>query len=417
VNAPWLKRALPWALYDWANSAFATTVMAAFVPVFNNSYWNDGADGTVAIDRLGTTSSTAAIIIAIIAPIIGAIADRGGSKKRFLAAFAGLGILATGSLAFAGEGEWAMALTLYVFAWIGFAGANVFYDSLIVAVADRDKLDMASALGFSLGYAGGGLLLLVNVLMATYPSVFGLDSAATAVRLSFAMVAIWWAVFSLPLLFRVPEPRLTAPLGVVASVRSGLRQFVDTFHEIRKLRTIALFLLGYWFYIDGVDTIIQMAVALGAALGFPETSLPAALLITQFVGFPAALAFGKLGERIGAKRGILIAVAVYIGICVWGSRMTSVREFYMLAVVVGLVQGGIQSLSRSLFARLIPAEKAGEFFGFYNMLGKFAAVLGPLLMAKATLLSGSPRVGILAIIPLFVVGGLLLASVRLPKAA
>ncbi len=408
----WVKRALPWALYDWANSAFATTVMAAFVPVFNNRFWNDGSGGTVAIDRLGTASSTAAIIVALLAPVIGAIADRGASKKRFLVAFAGLGILATGSLAFAGQGQWAAALTLYVFAWIGFAGANVFYDSLIVAVADREKLDLVSALGFSLGYAGGGLLLALNVLMATRPGMFGIGSAETAIRISFVMVACWWAVFSLPLLFRVKEPRTGPVLGIAESVRAGLRQLWNTFHEIRALRPIALFVLAYWFYIDGVHTVIQMAVALGAARGFPETSLTVALLVTQFVGFPAALAYGKLGERMGARAGVLIAIVVYIGICLWGARMNTLREFYVLAMLVGLVQGGVQSLSRSLFARLIPADKSGEFFGFYNMLGKFAAVLGPLLMAKATLWSGDDRVGILAIIPLFLLGGGILLAVR-----
>jgi len=417
MSRPWLKRALPWAIYDWANSAFATTVMAAFVPAFNNNFWNDGADGTVALARLGNASSTAAIIVALLAPVIGSIADRGGSKKRFLAAFAGLGVLATGCLALAGPGQWAMALTIYVFAWIGFAGANVFYDSLIVSVADREKLDIVSALGFSLGYVGGGLLLVLNVLMVRNPGAFGLDSSASAVRVAFVMVAGWWALFSLPLLFRVPEPRSTPALGIAESVRSGLRQFVNTFHEIRRLRTIALFLLGYWFYIDGVDTIIQMAVALGTALEFPENSLFVALLITQFVGFPAALAYGKLGERIGARTGILIAIGVYVGICIWGSRMRDVSEFYLLAVVVGLVQGGVQSLSRSLFARLIPPEKSGEFFGFYNMLGKFAAVLGPFLMAQATLMSGSERIGILAIIPLFLIGGVLLCFVRPEKTA
>ncbi len=416
MKHPWLKRALPWALYDWANSAFATSVMAAFVPVFNKDFWSAGAPDTVSTFRLSAASSTAAIIVALLAPVIGAIADRGGARKRFLATFAGIGVVATGGLAFAGEGQWSLALTLYVFAWIGFAGANVFYDSLLVAVADEDKFDVVSALGYSLGYVGGGLLLALNVYMTMNPAVFGLASAGQAVRVAFVTVAVWWAVFTLPLLLKVPEPRTGPVLGTWASLRAGLAQLVATFHEIRQLRVIVMFLAAYWLYIDGVDTIIQMAVDYGSALGFETNSLILALLITQFVGFPAALVFGRLGERFGAKTGILLALVVYIGTCLWGYRMTEVREFYAMAVIIGLVQGGVQSLSRSYYARLIPAGKAAEFFGFYNMLGKFAAVLGPALMGAAALWSGNSRVGILAIIPLFVVGGILLIRVR-PEAA
>ena len=398
MKTPWLKRALPWALYDWANSAFATTVMAAFVPIFNQDFWSDGAADTVSTFRLGTASSIAAIIVALLAPI--------------------LGVVATAGLALAGQGQWALALTLYVFAWIGFAGANIFYDSLLVSVADEGKLELVSALGYSLGYIGGGLLLALNVTMTLHPAVFGLADANQAVRLGFLLVAVWWALFSLPLLFKVPEVRpAQAHRGASAAVRAGFTQLVGTFHEIRQLRAVFLFLLAYWLYIDGVATVIQMAVDYGCSLQLATGDLITALLLTQFVGFPAALVFGKLGERFGAKSGILLALVVYTGVCVMSYRMTTVREFYVLALVIGLVQGGVQSLSRSFFARLIPAGKAAKFFGFYNMLGKFAAILGPAIVAAVALGTGSPRLGILAIIPLFIAGGLLLLKVNPAPAA
>lgn len=413
MKSPWLKRALPWAIYDWANSTFATTVMAAFVPIFNKDFWSGGAPDTVSTFRLGAASSIAAVVVALLAPILGAIADRSGAKKRFLACFAGLGAVATAGLACAGHGQWALALTLYVFAWIGFAGANIFYDALLVSVADEDKFDLVSALGYSLGYIGGGLLLTLNVAMTLQPASFGLADSSQAVRVGFVLVAVWWAVFSLPLLLKVPEARTAQTVsGVGAAVRAGFTQLVGTFHEIRRLRVVFLFLLSYWLYIDGVDTVIQMAVDYGRSLKLATGDLIRALLITQFVGFPAALVFGKLGERFGAKSGILLALVVYTGVCVMSYRMTTVREFYILALVIGLVQGGVQSLSRSFFARLIPAGKAAEFFGFYNMMGKFAAILGPAIVAAVALGTGNSRLGILAIVPLFIIGGLLLLRVK-----
>lgn len=415
MKTPWLKRALPWALYDWANSAFATTVMAGLVPVFNKDYWSAGAPETVSSFRLGMTNSIASVLMAILAPALGAIADQGHAKKRFLLGFAALGVVMTGGLYFAGQGQWAFALTLYALAGLGFAGANLFYDALLVSVASEDKFDVVSALGYSLGYIGGGLLFAVNVFMVLHPERFGLADKSQAVRVAFVTVAVWWAVFSLPLLFWVRETEAARqPVGVWSAVRAGFRQLRDTFREVRRLRAVFVFLLAYWLYIDGVDTVIRMATDYGRALKFPSESLITALLITQFVGFPAAMGFGKLGERFGAKTGILIAIVVYVGVCLWGYRMQHVREFYVLAIVVGLVQGGVQALSRSFYARLIPPDKAAEFFGFYNMLGKFAAVLGPAVMGLVGWQTGNPRLAILAIIPLFVVGAALLVAVKAP---
>ena len=403
------KRAvISWAFYDWANSAFATTVMAGFFPIFFKNYWSAGADVTESSLRLGMANSIASLVLVALAPVLGAIADQGGAKKKFLLFFTAMGVVMTGALYLVAQGAWPWAVLLYVLASIGFAGGNIFYDALLVLVARRDKLDVVSALGFSLGYLGGGVLFAVNVAMTLWPQSFGLAGAAEAVRVSFVMVAIWWAVFSLPVLLFVHEPRAGATPHVSQWISGGVRQLRATFHEIRQLRVVLVFLIAYWCYIDAVDTIIRMAVDYGLSLGFDSNSLIVALLITQFVGFPAALVFGKLGERYGAKSALFVGIAVYIGVTLWAMRMSEVREFYILAVVIGLVQGGVQSLSRSLYASLIPADKSAEFFGFYNMLGKFAAVLGPGLMGIIGVMTGSTRDSLWAVVGLFAVGAAML---------
>lgn len=402
------KSVISWAMYDWANSAFATTVMAGFFPIFFKNYWSAGADVTESTLRLGMANSLASLVIVALAPVLGAIADQGGAKKKFLMFFAAMGVVMTGALYLVEQGAWQWAVLLYVMASIGFAGGNIFYDALIVLVSRKEKLDVVSALGFAFGYLGGGLLFAVNVAMTLSPQTFGLASAAEAVRVSFVMVAGWWAVFSIPVLLFVHEPRPAQAARIGLWVSGGLRQLIATFKEMRSLRVVLTFLIAYWCYIDAVDTIIRMAVDYGLSLGFDSNSLIVALLITQFVGFPSALVFGKLGERYGAKSGLFIAIAVYIGVTLWAMQMTEVHEFYILAAVIGLVQGGVQSLSRSLYARLIPADKAAEYFGFYNMLGKFAAVLGPGLMGVIGAMTGSTRASLWAVVGLFTVGAVVL---------
>ncbi len=404
-------KALAWAFYDWANSTFATTVMAGFFPVFFKQYWSADVAASTSSFWLGMANSLPSLVIMLLSPPLGAIADRGSAKKRLLLFFTLLGILATAALYGVARGQWPLACLLYGVGVIGFSGATAFYDALIVVVAGERKLDIVSALGFALGYLGGGLLFAVNVLMTLYPQAFGLPDTATAVRLSFLMVAVWWAVFSLPLLLYVPEPPNPERMGGRAAVRAGLLQLRQTLADIRRLRVVGLFLLAYWLYIDGVDTIVRMAVDYGLALGFAADDLIVALLITQFVGFPAAIVFGKLGERWGARQGIFIGIGAYTLITLCGYFISKPWHFYALAIAIGLVQGGIQSLSRSFYARLIPAEKSGEFFGFYNMLGKFAAVIGPLLMGWVSLMTGSPRASILSLLLLFIGGALLLARV------
>jgi UMF1 family MFS transporter len=401
-----------WAMYDWANSAFATTVMAGFFPVFFKHYWNADVAVTESTFRLGLANSMASLLIVLTAPLLGAIGDYLGRRKRMLMGFAFLGLLMTGGLYLVGEGEWQLAATVYVLAVFGFSGSNIFYDSLLPFVSSRDDLERTSALGFSLGYLGGGLLLGLNVLMTLKPQWFGLSDAAMAVRLSFVMVALWWLVFSLPLMVLVPEPE-NHPHGVTPRVLGiGFRRLGDTLHKIRRLRPVWLFLVAYWLYIDGVGTIVRMAVDYGLSLGFEQKSLILALLITQFTGFPAALLFGWIGSRFGPRAGIFLALLIYMVVTLYGAMMDSVKDFYLLAFAIGLAQGGIQALSRSLYARMIPRGHTAEFFGFYNMLGKFAAILGPLMIGLVGAMTGSPRAGILSLLVLFMAGAMLLIRVN-----
>ena len=376
-----------WALYDWGNSAFATTVMAGFFPIFFKQYWSAGADVNLSTAQLGLANSLASLLVAMMAPVLGAIADRGSYKKKFLTFFAYLGVLMTSCLFMVEQGDWLMAVFVYTLGTIGFSGANVFYDSLLPSLANEESVDSVSSLGFAMGYLGGGLLFLLNVIMTLNPSWFGLADAAEAVRWSFVTVSLWWGVFTLITLFWVPEPRLARDHVSGNSMAEGLVQLVQTFKELRHLKTVMLFLFAYWFYMDGVDTIVRMAVDYGMSIGFESTDLITALLLVQFIGFPAALIFGRLGEKWGVKKSIFLAIGIYMLATIGGMQMTQKIEFYMLAAVIGLVQGGVQALSRSYYSRLIPSNQAAEYFGFYNMLGKFAVILGPILMGTVALLA------------------------------
>ncbi len=405
------KSVIAWALYDWADSAFATTVMAGFFPVFFKEYWSDPGAMHESTFYLGLANSAASVIVAALSPVLGAIADRGSARKKFLILFAFLGAVMTGGLWMLAQGEWRMAVLFYVCASVGFAGGNIFYDSLITGVADETRVDYVSALGYALGYIGGGLLFLVNVLMYLYPDFFGIGSRAMAVRISFLSVAVWWAVFSLPLFFFVKEPAADEKTGARRAVALGIAQLADTLRDIRHMKVAGIFLAAYWLYIDGVDTIIRMAVDYGKSIGFDSASLITALLMVQFIAFPAALLYGLFARRIGAVRAVQIAIAGYSLITLLAFFMRERWHFFALAAMIGLFQGGIQALSRSLYTRLIPRGKSAQFFGFYNMVGKFAAVIGPALMGTVTLVTGNARYGILSVLALFVAGGVILSRV------
>ena len=403
------KEIISWSLYDWANSAFATTVMAAFFPIFFSQYWSAGSS-TETTFFLGLGNSIESLVVAALAPVLGAIADRGSYRKRLLIFFAFLGALMTATLSFIAVGMWPVAMMVYIIANVGFAGANTLYDSLLPSVASEKRVDFVSSLGYSLGYIGGGLLFLLNVLMYISPSTFGLADGVAAVKVSYLMVGIWWAVFSLPLIIFVKEPK-GERLSLFTAVHDGFSQIRRTLGALGRLRNTGLFIVAYWCYIDGVDTIIRMATDYGTAIGFSSESMIVALLITQFVAFPSAILYNIFGHKVGIRKALLVAVGSYSVIAVLGFFMTKEIHFYLLACCIGLFQGGIQALSRSYYSRLIPTEHSSEFYGFFNMLGKFAAIIGPLLIGVVSLITGEQRYGILSLIILFIVGGVLLAKV------
>ena len=410
------KRAVwSWAFYDWGNSAYSTTVMAGFFPLFFKEYWADPHNPNQSTFYLGMANSIASIVVASLAPLLGSIADQGSAKKKFLIFFAFLGVIMTGGLWMVSQGNWQMAVLFYVIATIGFASGNVFYDSLLPGLASEERVDIVSSLGFGLGYLGGGLLFLVNVFMYLKPEIFGISDGATAIKLSFLSVAVWWAVFTIPLILFVPEPKNYDAVDIKNAIQMGWIQLIQTFDEIRNMKVVGTFLLAYFFYIDGVDTIIKMAVDYGMSLNFSGESLIIALLIVQFVAFPAALIYGQLSSKVGIKTAIMIGIIAYSFITFLGYFITKAWHFYVLAILIGLFQGGIQALSRSLYTRIIPVEKSAEFFGFYNMLGKFAAIIGPALMGTISLVTGSARLGILSILLLFILGAFFLNKVDLDE--
>ena len=405
------RKVISWTLYDWANSAFATTVMAGFFPIFFEKYWSNPELVNKSTFYLGLSNSVGSLIVAAMAPFLGAISDTGSTKKKFLFTFAFLGILSTSLLWFVKQGDWQLAAIIYAVACVGFASGNVFYDSLLPSVAKKDELDFVSSLGFSLGYLGGGILFVVNILMYQNPEWFGIPDTSTAIRLSFVSVAIWWAIFSIPIFLFVPEKENNSNIPFGEAVSLGWLQLKSTFKEIKKMKIIGAFLLAYWLYMDGVDTIIRMAVKVGSSMGFEASDMLLALILVQFIGFPAGLVFNWFSSKITPKNAVLVAIIFYTLGTSFAYFMTTREHFFMLAGMIGLFQGGIQAISRSLFARLVPKGKEGEFFGFYNMLGKFSAVIGPILLGTVSLITGDVRIGLVSIVVLFIGGGLVLYKV------
>jgi UMF1 family MFS transporter len=399
---------IAWALNAWANHAFSTTILVGFFPIFFDKYWAKDLPGASSTFYLGLANSGGSFVVMLIAPWLGALADRRGQKKRYLGGFTVLGVVASAALAFVGAGQWLWALLVFALASVGFFASYSFNDALLVEVAEPQESDRVSAFGFAMGYLGGGILFLGDVLLVLHPAWFGLADAAAATRAAFLSVALWWGLFCLPLFRYVPE----APAVMQAT---GWRELLETMKSVLRNKPVLQFLIAYWLYIDAIGTLQQMAVDFGAKLGFSTNTLITALLLVQFISFPAAWAFGPLAAWIGTKRAIYLGLAVFTALSIWAYFMQTERQFYEMAVAVALVQGGVQALSRSYFSRLIPRERSGEYFGFYNMLGKFAAVLGPLVVGCVALATGNPHLSIMALSVFFVAGAVLLARVREPQ--
>ncbi len=405
-----------WALYDWANSAFVLIVITAVFPVYYRQVAAAGIEGSRADFWFGAVTSGALVVVAILAPILGALGDYLGRRKQMLAAFLLVGVAATTGLAAVGEGDWTLALGLFALGNIGVATSFVFYDALLPHVARGEELDRVSTAGYALGYLGSGLLLIVNLAAIQKPELFGLPSTGFATRLSFVTVAVWWVVFAIPLFRRIPEPprqveadEAAGDVSAWQAISVAFARLGETFRELRtSYREAFKLLVAVLIYNDGIGTIIRMASIYAASRNLPELHIIAAILLVQFVGIPFAFLFGNLAGRIGAKRSILLTLVVYTGIAIIAYRMETVREFYILAILVGMVQGGAQALSRSLFASMIPKHKASEFFGFFAVFEKFAGILGPALFTLMIALTGSSQDAILSVIAFFVVGGAML---------
>ncbi|MBN2393723.1 MAG: MFS transporter [Anaerolineae bacterium] len=399
-----------WCMYDWGSSAFSTTIEAAVLPVFFENVIGAHLGGNLPTVYWGYTNSIALLVSALLAPVLGGIADYMGNKKKLLAGFAGIGILATALLTFMDTGMVWPTLLLFFVGTIGLAASYIFYDSLLPHIAGEDDIDFVSSKGYALGYLGGGILLAVNIVMIM---VIWPDSTL-GTRLSFLSVAIWWAVFTIPLLQRVPEPPAnTEGIGAgVNPVRASFKRIGQTLSRIRKYSELFKFLIAFWIYNDGIGTVIKMATIYGAEIGIGMIDLIGALLLTQFVGIPFSLLFGKFSHKLGTKRSIMVGLGWYALLMIGGFFMSQPWHFWALAVGVGMVQGGTQALSRSLFGLMAPKARSAEFFGFYDVSSKFAGIIGPLLFGVVGQLMGSSRLSIVSLIVFFIGGIVLLTRVN-----
>ncbi len=403
-----------WSMYDWANSAFATTIMAAVLPIYYSAIAQPELTAPQTTAYWGYTNSIALLLIAIISPILGAMADFKGHKKRYLTIFALVGITATAFMFFLTTGDWLWASALFILGNIGFAGANVFYDSLLPHIATKNDIDQVSTRGYAMGYLGGGILLAVNLgmIMLAPEHLTGLMT-----RISLASVAVWWLVFTIPLWKRIKEPPRQVFKGEMDSnpLKAGFKRLGETFKEIRKYEDLFKLLVAFWLYNDGIGTIIKMATIYGNEIGIGQTDLIGALLMVQFVGIPFSFAFGWMAKKIGTKKSIYISLSVYSLISIGGYFMTTALHFWILGFAVALVQGGSQALSRSLYARMVPKAQSAEFFSFYSVSGKFSGMFGPLVFGLVSQLFGNSRLGIVSLIIFFTSGAYLLTRVDVEK--
>lgn len=411
-----------WMLYDWANSAMYVVIVTAIFPTFFGSVAAEGLPAVEATFRFSLATTIGLSIIAVLSPILGAVADHSAAKKRLLAAFLALGATAVAAMFLLQHGQWALAALLFIVANIGVNGSFVFYDSLLPHVAAPEEMDRVSTAGYALGYLGGGLFLLICLAIILAPATFGLPAgpglssaqATLPTRITFLLTALWWVAFSIPLFRRVPEPpgrRLDAEEARLGAMRAAFRRLGHTFRALRGYREAFLLLVAFLIYNDGVGTIIRMAAIYGEEIGIGRTTMIAAIALVQFVGVPFAYLFGALAGRIGTRPAIFLGLAAYVGISALGYTMRTDRDFIVLAVLVGMVQGGVQALSRSLFASMVPKHLSGEFFGFFAVFEKFAGIIGPAAFSVAIVLTGSSRAAVLSVVGFFLVGGALLARV------
>ncbi|MBI5116099.1 MFS transporter [Candidatus Poribacteria bacterium] len=401
-----------WCLYDWANSSFATIILSAVFPIYFVKVAGASLPRNLATAYWGYTASGALLLVALSAPALGAIADYSGAKKKFLLAFATIGIVFTCLLALAGKGDWPAASLFFTFGYIGFSGSIIFYESLLPHICGPEDIDRVSSKGFSIGYLGGGLLLALNLAWILRPRMFGMANAEVATRFSFLSAGIWWAVFSIPLFRNAPEPEAARQRGQVNPIRAGFKRLSRTFRNIRQHRELTKFLLAFWLYSDGIGTVIKMATVYGTEIGIGRNALIGALLLVQFVGIPCTMAFAWLAKPLGVKRAIFTALGIYCIVSVGGYFMTRAWHFWLLAVIVATAQGGAQALSRSLFGRMVPKAKSAEFFGFYSVSSKFAGIIGPFLFAVIGQITGTSRLSIVSLLVFFIGGAFLLSRVN-----
>lgn len=409
------KAVRSWMMYDWANSAFATTIMAAVMPIYYGSVAAAGLPDGRATSYWGFTQTAAALIVALLSPLLGAIADRSGGKKYFLRFFTYVGAAASVGMAFIGEGDWQAASLLVILGMLGFGMGNTFYDALLNDVSSPQMRERVSARGYAMGYLGGGVLLAINLALILGWQTFGFKDSAGASQVSFATVGVWWLLFSLPLFRNVREAPGVSSGSAAQSVRDGLARLAQTFRSVRRYPELFKFMIAFWFFFDGINTIIVMATSYGTDIGLPQSALIGALLLTQFVGFPATWLFGRLADRFGGKKMLYGALSIYVIIVLLGFLMTNAYHFFALALLVGLVQGGAQSTARAIYSRLIPAGRTAEFNGFLSFTSRFFSFGGPLVFGLVGILTGSSRAALLAIALFFVVGIVLLALVNLEK--
>jgi UMF1 family MFS transporter len=403
-----------WAMYDWANSAFQSTVITAVFPPFFSDVAAANLPPPIATARFAWTTTLSVTIIALLGPVLGAIADYRAIKKKMLAACVLLGVVTTALMVLIGRGDWLLAAVLFTVSNVAISASFVFYDSLLPHIASVEEMDRVSTAGYAVGYLGGGLLLALNLAWILTPATFGLPDVVSAIKLSFFSVAIWWLVFSIPLMRHVPEPQAVLESNEQAgegSIGVALGRVRETFGELRGYRNAFLMLVAFLLYNDGIQTIIKMAAIYGAEIGIDRNAQIAAFVVVQFVGIPFSFLFGAFADRIGAKPAIFVSLAVYVVISALGYAMTTAWQFFALAFLVGTVQGGSQALSRSLFARMIPAHKSSEYFGFFSIFEKFAGIFGPAVFALAVTLTGTSRPAVLSVIVFFVLGALVLARV------